>query len=138
MKQFLVTYAIALTLLLLIDGAWLLATSRLLYAPYLQHLLATHPQLIPVIIFYLLYTLGVVLFVVSPVQQASHLLPVSCLYAALYGALFGLIAYGTYDLTNAATLRDWPSIITIIDMTWGACMTGIVSALTIGIAQISR
>lgn len=138
MKQFLFTYATALTLLLLIDGAWLVTTSRLLYYPYLQHLFAAQPQLLPALLFYLLYTGGILIFVILPVQQGAHSMLISCLYAALYGALFGLVAYGTYDLTNWATMRNWPSFITMIDMCWGASMTSIVSVLTIALTQFAR
>lgn len=107
-----------------IDLVWLSTMTSRLYQPRLSHLLAAEPRLAVAAGFYLLYVAGVVALAVLPgLQQGS-------LVAALWrGALLGLIAYATYDLTNLATLRDWPLDITVIDLVWGTTLTGAVSAI---------
>lgn len=77
------------------------------------------------IIFYVIYIVGVVFFVVSPAVEKGELV-----YALYAGALFGLVAYATYDLTNLATMKGFPLKITIIDLIWGTFVTTAVSALT--------
>jgi uncharacterized membrane protein len=76
-------------------------------------------RIAPAIIFYLLYIFGIVWFAVSPALANGGSLQT----AALNGALLGLVCYGTYDLTNQATLKVWPSFITVMDMSWGAFLT---------------
>lgn len=75
---------------------------------------------IPAIIFYPLYAVGIVVLVLLPAVRAGS----STLSVLLTGLLLGLVAYGAYDLTNHATLKDWPLSITLIDMAWGAFVTG--------------
>lgn len=82
------------------------------------------------IIFYLLFIFGLVLFVISPAMEKGSLQ-----HALLFGALFGLITYATYDLTNLATLKDWPLTVTVVDMIWGAVLASSVSTLTYFIAN---
>jgi uncharacterized membrane protein len=77
--------------------------------------------------FYLLYILGVTVFAVLPGVDAN-----SVLDAAWRGALFGLVAYATYDLTNAATLRGWPTIVVVVDMAWGAVLSATVAGVAAG------
>lgn len=74
-------------------------------------------------IFYILYAVGVTFFVLIPALSQA----IPWWNVLLRGALFGLVAYATYDLTNQATITDWPVIITIVDLIWGACITGITS-----------
>lgn len=81
--------------------------------------------------FYVLYAVGVVVLVVLPALEHEHPLG----RAILYGALLGLVAYGTYDLTNQATLRGWSSVVTLVDMTWGAFLTGVVVAIAVTMAR---
>jgi len=76
-----------------------------------------------------LFISGLVIFVISPAFQKN-----SWVYALLYGALFGLITYATYDLTNLATLKDWPIMITLVDLAWGATLAASVSVITYLIA----
>jgi uncharacterized membrane protein len=82
------------------------------------------------ILFYLLFIVGLVLFVISPALAKN-----SIQYALVFGALFGLITYATYDLTNLAVLKDWPLAITIVDMIWGAVLASSVSTITYYIAS---
>ena len=82
------------------------------------------------IIFYLLFIVGLVLFVIAPALE-KH----SWRHALLFGALFGLVTYATYDLTNLATLKDWPVLVTLVDLTWGAALAASVSTVTYFIAR---
>jgi uncharacterized membrane protein len=77
------------------------------------------------VIFYLLFIAGLVTFVISPAVQKQ-----SWVHAILFGGLFGLITYATYDLTNLATLKDWPLIVTLVDLAWGMVLSASVSVLT--------
>jgi uncharacterized membrane protein len=94
--------------------------AKRLYLPTLGDMLLDEVRIAPAIVFYLLYPAGVVVFAVLPALKSSSLGAVIGL-----GALFGLIAYATYDLTNFATLKNWNLTITIADMTYGAVATGI-------------
>ena len=73
-------------------------------------------------LFYLLFIVGLLIFVIRPALAAG-----APLNALLYGALLGLISYATYDLTNLATLKDWPLVVTIVDLIWGTVLGGVVS-----------
>ena len=108
-------YAVILAVFLVIDGIWLLVIAKKLYAQQLGYLMAEKPRLFAALLFYLLFVLGLQGFVVNPALAAGH---VSA--ALLPGLLFGLITYATYDLTNLATVRDWPVLITVIDLAWGS------------------
>jgi uncharacterized membrane protein len=108
-------YASAAAVFLALDAVWLLTMYDRLYRPAIGHLLRDGFALVPAAVFYTLYTLGVVVFAVAPGHSSGR-----ALAAVARGALFGLIAYATYDLTNQATLRDWPWHVTLIDLAWGA------------------
>ena len=87
--------------------------------------MAEKPNLIAAAIFYLLFIAAMVFFVINPAVDKQ-----SVRYALLAGAFFGLVTYATYDLTNLATLRDWPVSITVIDLAWGTFITSTTSAIT--------
>jgi uncharacterized membrane protein len=89
-------------------------------------MLADKVRIVPAIVFYLLYPIGIEIFVLVPALRAG-----SVGHAAIYGALFGLFAYATYDLTNAATLRQWTTQITLADMAWGAVATGLSATIAV-------
>ncbi len=114
--------------LAVIDAVWLFSTGGL-YKKWLGHLFAAQVNFIPAVIFYLLYTLGVVYFVLVPAVKNGS----SVLALFVSGALFGLIAYATYDLTNHATMRDWPLVVTVLDMVWGMILTGTVSVIAVSL-----
>jgi uncharacterized membrane protein len=120
------TYVIVLVAFVLLDGAWLSFMGPALYKPALGDILAEKVRLAPAIIFYLLYPVGIEAFVIVPSLRAD-----SGGRAAVYGALFGLIAYATYDLTNAATLRQWTIQITLADIAWGAVATGLSATIAV-------
>jgi uncharacterized membrane protein len=81
------------------------------------------------IIFYLLFIGGLVLFVIAPSVEKK-----SILNALFMGALFGLITYATYDLTNLATIKDWPILVTVVDLIWGSVLASSVSLISYLIA----
>ena len=82
------------------------------------------------IIFYLLFIAGLVIFVISPAVQKQ-----SWIHALIFGALFGLITYATYDLTNLATLKDWPLLVTVVDLIWGTVLAASISLITYFVAN---
>ena len=109
------------------DGAWLLGVARGFYRTHLGFLMAERPNWAAAGAFYLLYAIGVTVFATQPGIDDG-----SAVTAAWRGGLFGLVAYATYDLTNMATLRGWPTIVTIVDMAWGT----VLSAAVAGIAAV--
>lgn len=117
MKRLLLAYAAALTTLLIIDLPWLGIVAQPLYQQGIGHLMAPQFNLPAAIAFYLVYAAGLVYFAVQGARGLRH--------AALRGALFGFVAYATYDLTNLATLRDWPVWLAAMDMAWGAAVSGV-------------
>ena len=102
------------TVMLAIDALWLGVVARGLYQQEMGSLMAAQPRWAAAAAFYLAYPLGLVVFAVQPALQARSLGR-----AVLLGGLFGLFAYGTYDLTNLAVLQDWPLRLTFIDLAWG-------------------
>lgn len=116
------SYFSTLAIFLVIDLVWLTAMVPRFYRPILGSLAAADASLLPAAIFYLLYPLGIVVFAVQPALKSGSLVT-----AALWGALFGFFTYATYDLTNHATLRNWSTILTIVDIAWGSIL-GAVSA----------
>lgn len=118
-------YAIALVIFLIIDAIWLGIIAKDLYKEQIGHLMTEKPNLIAAIIFYLIFLVGLVYFVINPAIEAKDFSKL-----IISAALFGLITYATYDLTNLATLRDWPIKVTIIDLVWGTSLSVIVSSIT--------
>ena len=125
MLLFLKLYLIAFILFFVIDLLWLGIIAKDIYKKYLGHLMSTEVNWIAAIIFYLLFIGGLVFFVIMPAVEAG-----SIGKALLYGALFGFITYATYDLTNLATLKDWPLKITFIDLAWGTFLGTSTSTIT--------
>lgn len=105
---------------LALDAVWLSLMTGSLYRPLLGDLVADGVNLPPAILFYLLYIAGVVIFAVQPALASGRWTTATAL-----GAAFGLVAYATYDLTNHATLRDWPVLVTVVDMAWGTALTAV-------------
>ena len=118
-------YLIALVIFVIIDGIWLGFIAKDLYRKELGHLLASNPNWTAAVIFYLLFLIGLVYFVINPGIEKESIMTV-----VISGALFGLLTYATYDLTNLATLKEWPLKITIIDLIWGTSLSTIVSTAT--------
>lgn len=109
-----------------IDFAWLATMSGRLYRPQLGALVRDKIAMGPSVAFYLLYAIVLTALVVLPALTAR-----SPAHAAINGALLGLVAYGTYNLTNAATLKGWPTLLTYVDLAWGTFVTGLASWLAV-------
>ena len=122
--QLAIAYVVALLVFLAIDALWLAVLMAPVYASALGPLLAPEPRWAPAVVFYLLYVLGLLVFAIAPGLRARRWAT-----AAALGALLGLVAYGTYDLSNYATLRGWPLALTAIDMAWGAVLSGVSATL---------
>lgn len=123
-------YAIALPVFLAIDLVWLGLIAKNFYRDQIGFLMKSDINWAAAIIFYLLFIVGLVVFVISPAVEKG-----SWMHALLFGALFGLITYATYDLTNLATLKDWPLTVTMVDLVWGATLAASVSTVTYFIAS---
>jgi len=121
-KQMLVLYLITLAVFFLIDMIWLGVVAKGFYRKHLGPLMSPKVNWAAAILFYLLFIVGLVVFAVRPALAAGK--PVQAL---LLGALLGLISYATYDLTNLATLKDWPIVVTVVDLIWGTVLGGSVS-----------
>jgi uncharacterized membrane protein len=126
MKIFFISYFVAATAMLIIDLIWLTIMMKPFYQKYIGHLLSSTPNIVPAIIFYIIFIFGLTFLVIIPALTGNF----SYLKLFMYGALFGLVAYGTYDLTNHATMKNWPAIVTIVDLIWGSLLTGTVSIIT--------
>lgn len=118
-------YGVTFLTFFVIDLIWLVVVARKLYQKELGFIMSPKPNWTAAIIFYLLFIVGLLFFVIYPAIGKD-----SVSYALLAGMFFGLITYGTYDLTNLATLKDWPIKITIIDLIWGTSLGGLVSTVS--------
>ncbi len=121
-KQIVPLYFLTLAVFFVIDMIWLGVVSKGFYRRHLGPFVSPKINWISAILFYLLFIIGLLVFVIRPALTSG--VPVQALF---YGALFGLISYATYDLTNLATLKGWPVIVTIVDLIWGTVLGGIVS-----------
>jgi uncharacterized membrane protein len=110
-------YLLTLVPFVAIDAVWLGLVARRFYRAQIGGLLADSPNWYAAAAFYLLYILGIVVFAVGPAVQRDSLMA-----AVALGAFFGLVTYGTYDLTNLATLDRWPVLVTVVDMAWGTIL----------------
>lgn len=130
MSSFIRLYLLCAGIFLVFDLFWLLVVSKKMYQQFIGHLMG-EAQMIPAVLFYLLYIVGVLFFVLLPGIERQ-----SIGYVLGSGALFGLICYATYDLTNLATLRDWPITMTVIDLVWGTFVTAATSGLAFWLNQL--
>lgn len=107
-----------------IDLVWLGLVAKDLYRRHLGFLMRDPVNWTAALIFYALFVVGLLYFVVNPALAEGSLAK-----AALAGALFGLVTYATYDLTNLATVKDWPLLITVVDLVWGTFVTAATSVI---------
>ncbi len=128
--MFIKLYAIALPVFFAIDMVWLGLVAKGFYAKQIGSLLKPDVNWTAAILFYLLFIIGLVVFVITPAVEKN-----SWTHALLFGALFGLVCYATYDLTNLAVAKDWPLLVTIVDLAWGAVLAASVSVVTYFIAS---
>lgn len=127
--MFIKLYLIALPIFFAIDMVWLGFIAKGFYIKHIGALMKPEANWAAAIIFYLIFVAGLVVFVIGPAVEKG-----SWTYALAFGALFGFIAYATYDLTNLAILKDWPLLASLVDMVWGAVLAASVSSLAYWIA----
>jgi len=125
MSRVLLTYGVSVPVFFVVDMIWLGVIARGFYRKALEPLLTPNINWTAAIIFYLLFLVGVLVFALLPGMEKRSLV-----YTVKMAALFGFIAYATYDLTNLATLRDWPLMLSIVDMMWGSCLSASTAGLT--------
>ncbi|WP_394191162.1 DUF2177 family protein [Paenisporosarcina quisquiliarum] len=126
MAKHLKIYGLTLVVFFLVDIVWLAFISTKLYEDQIGFLLKDDVNWLAAALFYLLYIAGLVFFVIRPsIEQKS------VRYALLAGGFFGLVTYATYDLTNLATLSDWPIFITVVDLLWGTFLNAATAAITV-------
>ncbi|MDI6028613.1 DUF2177 family protein [Corticibacterium sp. UT-5YL-CI-8] len=118
MKTLGIAYVATGLVFLAIDAVWLSTMASRLYRPLLGDMLTDGFNVAPAVLFYLIYIGGILFFALYPALGTGRWQT-----AALNGAVLGFVAYATYDLTNQATLRNWPTIITVADLAWGTLLT---------------
>ena len=123
-------YILTLLIFLGIDSIWLGFVAPSFYRTYIGFIMKENPDLLAAGLFYLLFVFGMVTFVVEPGVRAD-----TPSQSVLHGALFGLVTYATYDLTNLATLEGWPVIVTVVDMAWGTILSGLVAFISIWVGK---
>jgi len=128
--MFIKLYLITLPVFFIIDMIWLVLIAKNFYAKHIGFLMKTNINWTAAIIFYLIFIVGLIIFVIMPALEKN-----SWMTALLLGALFGFISYATYDLTNLATIKDWPLLVTIIDLIWGTVLAASVSVVSYFIAS---
>lgn len=131
MTAYLFAYPAILLTIIILDLLWLGVVMKEFYRTYLGHLMGDGVVWGAAAVFYALFAAGLLYFAVMPAAEANSLLR-----AFLLGAAVGILAYGTYDLTNHATLRNWPFVVTVIDIAWGAVLSGI--AASVGYLALTR
>ena len=131
MSKYFATYAVTFVVMVALDMIWLGFVAKSFYQEGIGHLMAEKPVVPVAVAFYVMYAIGLVFFAVV-VNEAST----GYGKTVLHGALFGFFAYATYDLTNLATLKNWPVGLALLDMAWGAVVSA-VSALA-GKAALDR
>ena len=122
-SKLIIGYLLTTIVFFVIDILWLGFLAKGMYNKMLGHLMASNVNWTAAIIFYLIFIVGIFVFSIIPGVQKD-----SFQHALIYGVLFGFFTYATFDLTNLATLRDWPIKIVIIDIIWGVVLTGSVAS----------
>jgi uncharacterized membrane protein len=125
MSRILLTYAVSVPVFFVVDMIWLGLIARGFYRKALEPLLTPNINWTAAIIFYFLFLVGILIFALLPGIERRSLV-----YTVAMAALFGFISYATYDLTNLATLRDWPLMLSIVDMIWGSFLSASTAAIT--------
>ncbi|MDY0236137.1 MAG: DUF2177 family protein [Gudongella sp.] len=118
-------YLITLIIFFAIDILWLGFIAKDIYKEHLGFLMREKPNWSAAVIFYMVYIVGLLFFVLNPALQKDSLI-----YGALVGAFFGFITYATYDMTNLATLKDWPMFVTVVDIIWGTVLCSATTSIS--------
>lgn len=125
MVTFLKYYLVAFVVFFAIDLVWLGVVAKNLYKEHLGFIMSPTVNWAAAIGFYMLFIVGLVFFALNPALEKSSLM-----YAILVGGFFGLITYATYDMTNLATLKDWPVFITVVDLIWGTVLCSLTTTVS--------
>ena len=131
MKLIFLLFFTTLITMVILDVVWLMLMAKQFFVVHIGHLMSAKPKLIPIVLFYLIYSFAITVFVVLP--SVNHHYDTFLVF--LLGALFGLAAYGTYDFTNHALMKNWPVIVTVVDLAWGSFLTGVTSVIGVWLAR---
>ena len=123
-------YLLTVPIFFVIDILWLGVIARGFYRRHLDFILSPQVNWAAAIGFYLIYIAGILFFAVRPAVNSN-----SMAQAAALGSLFGFFTYATYDLTNLATIKDWPLTIVVVDIVWGVCLCAAVATLSYMVAK---
>lgn len=129
--EFIKQFLVAAGTMLVIDAVWLATMMQRFYKKFMGDLVAPKANFVAAGVFYILYVAGLVYLIIAPAINNK----ISLGETFVRGAVFGLVAYGTYDLTNQATLKNWPVIVTVVDLIWGTLLTGTVAVITVKILR---
>ena len=130
-KTLIISFFFVSTIFLIVDVVWLSITVKSLYRPALGGLLKDKPVMWAAVLFYIIYMIGLTLIILKPALASDSI------FQALWtGIVFGVVAYGTYNLTNMATVKNWSASIVWIDMVWGGLLTGFSSAVGIYLTKV--
>jgi uncharacterized membrane protein len=125
MSNIVVQLLVASGVMGVLDFIWLGTVAKTFYRSQIGKLLLDKPNMTAAVLFYVIYVVGVVTFVISPALEKDSLS-----YALTRGALFGFVAYATYDLTNLATMKGFTAKVVVVDLAWGALLTAVVAGVT--------
>ena len=131
MTKYFTAYAATLVVMVALDMIWLGAVAKSFYQQGIGHLMAERPNIPVAVLFYAVYALGLVVFAVAPGGSTAGWSKTLAL-----GALFGFFAYATYDLTNLATLKNWPAGVALLDIAWGSLVSAV--SVAAGKAALDR
>lgn len=131
MSDYIYAFLISLGSMAVLDATWLGVIAPKFYKKYIGFIMSKTPNWFAAIGFYLIYIFGLTIFVVYPGWHDHQVV----MKIILLGGLFGLVTYSTYDLTNQATLKNWPFIVTITDIIWGTCLTSAVAIVAVEILK---
>jgi uncharacterized membrane protein len=123
--DYIIMYIVTLIVFFAVDIVWLGFIAKDLYRKHLGFIMSEKPNWSAAIVFYMGYIVGLIFFALYPALQNGSLV-----YAALVGGFFGLITYATYDMTNLATLKDWPKFIVVVDIIWGTVLCSATTSIS--------
>ena len=132
MTKLLIVYIVSIVAMVVIDLISIRGVAKPFYQKHLGYLFAEKFKIVPIVLFYLIYIFGLMVFVVSPALSGT--IPLG--RAVIMGALLGFVAYATYDLTSHGLIRDWPAIVTVVDMAWGSFLTALIAAIGISVGRL--
>ena len=131
MMNYLYAFFTSLGSMAILDATWLGLVAPKFYKKHIGFIMSKSPNWTAAVLFYLVFIAGVTIFVVYPGWHNHQ----SMIKILILGGLFGLVTYATYDLTNQATLKNWPVIVTFVDLLWGTLLTGVVSVVAVTILK---